>query len=98
MVLTNGLAPTLAFIEVKASGKGSQQRAAQEILAHLKSALAEDFELERNWLSSVLEADTPIYRAMTREVIELSIWHKRFAVGVLGVTADQADLDAGQTE
>lgn len=81
-VLENGLAQAIGFL----AGKGATAGSAE---AHFLAHLAEILELERDRPErTVFEADLDQYQLLTRRALEAGAWYKRFAQGVLKVTAD----------
>ena len=90
MVLRSGLAQAVAFVWVKGSQEeDSPQGVFLKHIAELSSQAAgeapADFQQRINGL------ELTQYQRLTREILAASVWYKRFAESVLGVSGDNSD-------
>lgn len=92
MVRTNGLCQALAFIEAKAGGgqpDNPRARAYQDMKRHVAGLLGipPDALLARIGAAPVDE-----YLHLTRTVLAAAVYYKRFAVSILEIAPDQAEV------
>ncbi|MFF2908705.1 type III-B CRISPR module-associated protein Cmr5 [Paenibacillus sp. NPDC057934] len=86
MIMLNGLRLTVAFLSVK---KGMRQHFLKDM------GLALGIEIEVRKGKDTVPERMDDYRLLTSQVLAASVWFKRYAEAILGVT--QADAD-GQLE
>ncbi|RMF81198.1 MAG: type III-B CRISPR module-associated protein Cmr5 [Nitrospirae bacterium] len=91
LVLRAGLAEAAAFLEAKAGGNAAAAEGDRGFLQHLGATL----NTPRGLAIDAREADLVHYRALTRRCLEVAVWYKRYAESVLGMTAADADREAG---
>lgn len=92
-IKTNGLGAALAFVKAKKNGSGADASAYQHLYDGIADWLQSDARAyllvetatESNDLTEqVVSLDSTAYRAVTREVLSLLAWMRRFADGVIG--------------
>lgn len=94
-IKTNGLGAALAFVRAKSSSGGADGEAYRLLYEHLSDwldtdarsyllapAVAESDDL----VEQVVSLDSSAYRAVTREVLSLLSWLRRFADGLIDVS------------
>ncbi len=80
LILSNGLAQTLAFWDAKKGKDDGSVTAYQDLIKHLNKMVL-DSETE-SLLNKAINCDsTPIYRKYTKEALACLLWLKRFAEG-----------------
>ena len=90
MVLQNGLLATIAFLYADTRHSSGTKILLKHIFEGFRDA---GHPLGGNTLSEKMSALCQVseisYHAMTDEILELSVWHKRFAETILDVKQDE---------
>ncbi|MDK8180624.1 type III-B CRISPR module-associated protein Cmr5 [Paenibacillus sp. UMB4589-SE434] len=84
MVQLNGLRLTVAFLSIQKGMRGT-------FLDHINEAI-QDFTLKPASFPATMQE----YRVLTHKVLEASVWYKRYAEAVLGISPE--DVLDEQTE
>ncbi len=76
LIKNNGLGGTLAFLK-------SKKKVHQKVMDDIEEWLRKRMMISNNIIDSVINAATPEYRALSNEVMELLMWMRRFADGLI---------------
>ena len=96
MIIENGLAQATGFLLAK--GNAEHRALLDDLNAVLREAGATTTETGPGLHQAIINSDLDRTLILTRRSLEASGWLKRYAQGVLGVTAtgdDDADSDGG---
>lgn len=97
MVRNDGLAQTIAWVEEKSSAArntaaGREAPTLAEAYSHLRAHIAATLQVEPDDLVSTIEnAGAAAYLRYTSTLLEVWVYHKRFAASILDVDASMAD-------
>ena len=84
LVLSNGLASTVAFVFEKSKGDGKEKKAYKYIYDQVSSWLEQNNFLTGKSLEEyVCSLNSDEYRVVTNEILSLFTWFKRFASGLI---------------
>jgi CRISPR-associated protein Cmr5 len=86
MVLRSGLSQAIAFVWVKS--KGDANTAYGQFLTHLSNLTGLNDNL-LEFQKEINQAELIKYQRLSRKILAASIWYKRFAESVLGITAGE---------
>lgn len=97
LIKTNGLGSTLAFIKSKRkkTGENSDPKNAYDLIyQQIKQWLVDEKKLlnigkDDDLVEKIISLDSPMYRAITNEVLSLFNWLKRFADGLIEDDSDK---------
>lgn len=87
MILQNGLMQTIGFLKGKATnenGRIDPTKAESLLIGHL--ALQLNFSNIESFFESLFNSNIVEYQIITRNILAMSIWYKRFAESLLGVS------------
>lgn len=94
LVRSSGLMQTVAFFIAKAQKEKEKHH--EDLLHHVEAVLRElEFlEKDKSLFEKLRKADLPLYMHLTREILHLFNWHKRFADILISGTADHDEEGA----
>lgn len=93
MIQMNGLGATIAFLYAKKEDKKKKDKnhhgELYDILSNWSKKQSYMKNMPKDLMEAIMELDSNTYRRLTKEMMQLMMWIKRFAEGMIPVDKEQ---------